>query len=302
MEKILANSVDLLCQSMLGTDGMLWHIRLGITLTIFASTSGGGESVVNARRDMLEAMCGPGWCNSSVCCFACSWRMRYLRGATFSKSLVCAYHMGCIGSSYTGEQTWRTFLEPLMGKVCICCCSGRLNCHGNLFNELGVARVEQRRLYKSVFFLLVHVTSAGDTNVARFCADDDRELAHVNGELLDSCTSSVISRSISNASDWPRMWELFVGSDTLSVVFESAVWFVAPAFDISIGLAFDLLDHMFFAVISCLVLARRFVLYTSGALVFSILLERCLNGQLHLTEINEQYRKKLQCDQATLAN
>ena len=189
---------------------MLWHIQLGIALTIFASMPGGEESVVNARGDMLEAMCGAGWCNSSVCCFPCSWRVRYLRGAMFSKSSVCAYHLRCVRSAYTGERTWRTFLEPLLGKVFMCSCSERLNCHGNLFNELDVARVEQRRLYKSVSFLLAHVLSVEDTNVTRFCADVDRELVHVNGELLYSCTSSVICRSISNASDWSRMWELYL--------------------------------------------------------------------------------------------
>ena len=45
---------------------MLWQIRLGIALTIFASMPSGEERVVNAREEKLEAMCGPGWCDSSV--------------------------------------------------------------------------------------------------------------------------------------------------------------------------------------------------------------------------------------------
>ena len=85
-------------EELLGTDGVLWHIQLDIALTIFASMPGGGESV-HARRDLLEAMCGAGWCNSSVCCFPCSWRMRYLCGVMLSKYSVCTYHLRCIKSS-----------------------------------------------------------------------------------------------------------------------------------------------------------------------------------------------------------
>ena len=37
------------------------------------------------------------------------------------------------------------------GVKVLVCCSNRLNCHGNLFVELCVARVVQRRLYMSAF-------------------------------------------------------------------------------------------------------------------------------------------------------
>ena len=72
---------------------------------------------------------------------------------------------------------WRAdleeFLEPVWASSGAAALSDRLNCHGNLFIELCVARVEQRRLYKSAFCLLAHqrVPSDGDTHVAQCCSD-----------------------------------------------------------------------------------------------------------------------------------
>ena len=62
------------------------------------------------------------------------------------------------------------------------------------------------------------------------------------------------------------------------------------SFDISIGDAFDLLDHLFFAVISCLVLTRRFVLILLGSSCSPF----CSSGvsMVNFTDWNnEQYRK-----------
>ena len=41
--------------------------------------------------------------------------------------------------------------------------------------------------------------------MAEFCSDVDCELVLVDGVLLETCKSSVISRSISNAPEWTEL-------------------------------------------------------------------------------------------------
>ena len=53
-------------QELLDTDGMLWKSRLHIASTVFAFMLGSEERVVNGKKEVLEAMCGSGGCNSSV--------------------------------------------------------------------------------------------------------------------------------------------------------------------------------------------------------------------------------------------
>ena len=213
-------------------------------------------------------------------CFPCCWWMRSLfpnqstvftwefvpatsgrlRGAMFSKSLV---------QRADSEE----FPEPLWDKVLLCCCSDRLSCHGNSFTELSdvcaCTRVPRH-------FFPAHVPSDCGTHVAEFCSDVDCELVPVDGVLLETFKSSVISRSISNAPEWteltfairglsgPSMWDIFAGSGTYVSAFESAGWIVAPAVDTAICPAIDVLSHLFFAVILGLVLEGRFVFILLG--------------------------------------
>ena len=55
----------------------------------------------------------------------------------------------------------------------------------------------------------------------------------------------------------PRVYEIFAGFGTLSVLFESGGWIGAPAIDISICPSLDILNPVLFVVIFGLVLKGR---------------------------------------------
>ena len=88
--------------------------------------------------------------------------------------------------------------------------------------------------------------------------------------------SNEVSRGMINPPEWRALaakiralpgravWEIFAGSANLSVAFEAEGWHVAPAVDVMIEPAFDLLNPLFMAVVLGLVLEGWFVLVHLG--------------------------------------
>ena len=161
-------------QELLDTDGMLWQIWLDIALTIFGSMPSGEVRVVNAKEEMLEAMCRLGWCNSSVSLPSLLLVDEVLVPITYQQCLhgspflqrqthsvlnvfeVLGMPPYVVYHEFLHSEQTETISRAALEQRSHCCCSGRQNCHGHLITELCAPRVEQRRLYTSAFFLFPH--------------------------------------------------------------------------------------------------------------------------------------------------